>query len=571
MGVANSIANAVRPVFLFALGFFPFLNPLHTDPLPTFYSEWLAAALGLAVAGTALLRLSDAASIAVPRLAVLPMSLAAVALAHLASGHASHPDAALMHVLYLLLATLLIVVGRTIADLGGTADGLRGLAAGLAAGAAFQSAVILLQRGGVAWEWLHSPWMIGTWTGGALGQRNHLVDYLWLGIACLGYLIACKTLRPAIGFALVLTIAAASILPGSRSAFLYPATLAALAVLAARRERGSQGWRAAAWLFVLTIPMMLAVDRLAPQLLAVETQRAMTASERLAARELDPVRSGLLQVAWQAATERPLSGHGLGSAQAVTFAHADAWPANTPPVVAEHFHNLVAHWLVEFGVPVTLLAVGFLVWWGFGVLRGASSSEQWRSLAMLSVIGVHSLLEYPLWQTYFLVPAAIAGGALEARATSLPLPGRYRGFAWAGLLAGALLLGSLWHDYGRLERVAASTRPGSAPALVEFGLGEALALQRHSLLAPQATVAAAGAMGISREYLRDKLVLCDAALRITPTGDVVAKCSASAALAGRQSEARQLLQKAGRVYGPHPAWPSLQAAFPELGGLDQRR
>ena len=190
---------------------------------------------------------------------------------------------------------------------------------------------------------------------------------------------------------------------------------------------------------------------------------------------------------------------------------------------------------------------------------------------MLSVIGVHSLLEYPLWQTYFLVPAAIAGGALEARATSLPLTGRYRGVAWIGLLAGALTLGSLWHDYGRLERVAAATRPGSTPAMVEYGIGEALALQRHSLLAPQATVAAAGAMGVSREYLRDKLVLCDAALRITPTGDVVAKCAAIAALAGRESEARNLLQKAGRVYGPHPAWPSLQTEFPELGRLDERR
>ena len=558
------------PLFLFAAGVVPFLNPIHTDPLPGFYSEWLAAALGLAIAAAALVRSARSHTLPVPYLALLPAMLIGAALAQLASGHAAHPDAALMYIHYLLLTILLAIAGRCFASSSAGPGRLHWMAAGLAAGASVQAAVILLQRGGVPWAWLHSPWVTGTWTGGALGQRNHLVDYLWLGIASIGYLTARGTLKIPFATGLVIAIAAASVMAGSRSAFLYPIALAVLAILAARGDRSRHRWRAVAALLALTIPAMFMVDRMALSP-AAEGRRDATATERLAARELDPVRSGLLRVAWHAAQERPLAGYGVGSAQAVSFAHADTWPPQAPPVVAEHFHNLVAQWLVEFGLPVAVIAVAFLAWWGFGVLRSASAAETWWLLGVLAVVGLHSLLEYPLWFAYFLIPAAIAGGASDSRVANLPFHGRYQAFAWMVLLAGALLLGNLWRDYGRLERVAAATRTGSSPPLVEQGLDEALSLSRDSLLAPRAIVAAAGAMGVSREHSTEKRALCNAALRITPTGDVVAKCAAINALGGRKEEAEQLLRKAGSVYGPHPAWISLKREFPELGSLDSGR
>ena len=537
------------PLFLFAAGVVPFLNPIHTDPLPGFYSEWLAAALGLAIAAAALVRSARSRTLPVPYLALLPAMLIGAALAQLASGHAAHPDAALMYIHYLLLAILLAIAGRCFAGSSAGPGHLPWLPAGFAAGASVQAAVILLQRGGVPWAWLHSPWVTGTWTGGALGQRNHLVDYLWLGIASIGYLTARGTLKIPFATGLVIAIAAASVMAGSRSAFLYPIALAVLAILAARRDRSRHRWRAVAALLALTIPAMLAVDRMVVPSTA-EGRRDATATERLAARELDPVRSGLLQVAWQAMRERPLAGYGVGSAQAVTFDHADTWPPQASPVVAEHFHNLFAQWFVEFGAPVALLAIGVLAWWGLGAVRSASGPEPWWLLMVLAIVGLHSLLEYPLWFAYFLVPAAIAGGALGSGGTNLPVGRRHRVFAWLVLLADVVILGGLWYDYKRLERAAAATRPGSPPVMVEYGIDEALSLSHNSLLAPQAIVAAAAAMGVSRQGAEDKWRICERALRVSRGADVTAKCGAIGILANNRT-ASHLWSRSAYVYGEH--------------------
>jgi len=82
----------------------------------------------------------------------------------------------------------------------------------------------------------------------------------------------------------------------------------------------------------------------------------------------------------------------------------------------DHSHNLLLQLAVEFGVPAALLVLGLLaasLWAGRRALTAADDEQAMSArtaLFMLAVVGVHSLLEYPLWYAYFLLPTAALWG-----------------------------------------------------------------------------------------------------------------------------------------------------------------
>lgn len=564
MSAAQRLASSMGTVSLGLVALLPVLNPLHTLPIPSFYSEWLAAALGLVVIGCAIFAPRPAGGLQVPALVLLPLGLAAAVLVQLTFDHVSHPRYALLYCSILLFAGALMMIGRLNADRLGLERVADILATGLVAGALLQSAVVLLQRAGVDMPWIGLTGGSGTSSGGVLGQRNHLVDYLWLGIASVMYLRVTERISPWIASTMIVGLAVVSVLPGSRSAFLYPTGLAALAILAWYRSGRQAAWRTLAIVCLLTIPAMLVVDRFP----GTGTTTGSTATERLAAPELDPIRSGLLQVAWLAVLDRPLSGYGVGAAPNVTFQHAATWPKNTRPVVAEHFHNLAAQWLVEFGLPITLAALGFIAFWLISAIRNARSAAQWWIVSLLVVVGLHSQLEYPLWLVYFLVPTTIVAGAVGPNLpVRLQLGPRHMLVAAIGLTTAGATMASLLLDYRQLEIVAAASGPKMGPRHLEQAIASALTLERESLLAPQATVLLAGAMGVSQEGAAEKWSLCRQALRISPTRDVVLKCPALAAINGERSEAQRLQRLGMILYGDNPYWWALRAEFPELNDL----
>jgi len=103
-----------------------------------------------------------------------------------------------------------------------------------------------------------------------------------------------------------------------------------------------------------------------------------------------------------------------------------AWtltPFPTRPVAFfDHTHNLLMQWAVEFGLPVTALLVVLTLVAVKTLFAGLfQRATREADAAVLSTIGacsvivaiaaLHSLLEYPLWYSYFLLPTAFAFGA----------------------------------------------------------------------------------------------------------------------------------------------------------------
>jgi hypothetical protein len=81
----------------------------------------------------------------------------------------------------------------------------------------------------------------------------------------------------------------------------------------------------------------------------------------------------------------------------------------------DNAHNLILHMAFVWGVPLTLAGVALVLWL---VWRGAPWRERdsMRQMAwgVLLVIGIHSMLEYPLWYGPFFMTAAMCVGILLA-------------------------------------------------------------------------------------------------------------------------------------------------------------
>lgn len=82
-------------------------------------------------------------------------------------------------------------------------------------------------------------------------------------------------------------------------------------------------------------------------------------------------------------------------------------------LMLDNAHDLPLHLAVELGVPLALLFCGIVLWW---LWRNRPWSEQSpeRQLmwGVLLAIGIHSLLEYPLWYSHFQLACGLALGAL---------------------------------------------------------------------------------------------------------------------------------------------------------------
>jgi hypothetical protein len=87
-----------------------------------------------------------------------------------------------------------------------------------------------------------------------------------------------------------------------------------------------------------------------------------------------------------------------------------------PTAFFDHTHDLPLQLIVELGIPLALVVLGFMVWalwqglvraWATQGPAGHGARAAW---VMVAMIGIHSLDEYPLWYAYFLLPAAWAWG-----------------------------------------------------------------------------------------------------------------------------------------------------------------
>ena len=153
--------------------------------------------------------------------------------------------------------------------------------------------------------------------------------------------------------------------------------------------------------------------------------------------------------------ERPWTGWGWGE---LAYAHYAAdYPGKRFCLLVDNAHNLPLQLAVELGLPFALAACGLALWLAWRA-RPWRETDPARQLAwgLLVPIGVHSMLEFPLWYGPFQLMAACALALLWPRFWRAPVRAAVRVplLCAAGLAAGVWLAGIalLARDYHRVSQ-----------------------------------------------------------------------------------------------------------------------
>lgn len=259
---------------------------------------------------------------------------------------------------------------------------------------------------------LADGWLVATNTSpgravGNLRQPNHLATALLCAMVMTAWLWQAGRLRAPWAAASLVAMVLAVALSASRTGALSLGVL----LLWATVDRTLP--RAARWTLALT-PVVYLFCWAGLAEYAEWQQAHFYGVERLQSHaDVSSSRFAIWRNALTLIAQNPWTGVGWGN---FNFAWTFTPFPDRPVAFFDHTHNLPLQLAVEIGLPATALVLG-LFGWALWRARGA-----WRvageqpghparaAFVMLVVLGVHSLLEYPLWYAYFLLPAAWALG-----------------------------------------------------------------------------------------------------------------------------------------------------------------
>lgn len=504
----------------------PFVVPVDGLPVPTFYQEWAAIALGCTA--FLMLLLSQAKTgIEVPRTALLPLGILVLLLIQMTQGKLNYWQQGAIGAMYLLWSVAMMCVGRALRQWFGW-DGFCAMSAwAVSIGALFCAIFGALQLIGADMSGLLLS-MSGQRLRGNLGQANQFASYLCLGLLATIYLTCMRRLNPfAASGAIVLLLALVN-LSGSRSVWLYMAAAIMLAVWVYLGSRSAQTkalvvWTSAATVALLVLKLIFGIvseEATLPQ--AVDIAGSSVAqggpSPRLAI-----WLASLLMI-----KSAPLAGVGFDAFAWNYFLLAGQLPAGIPEEITDNAHNLVLHSFAEFGLPGAILLIGAAAFWWVPRFRDKAGIHGWWVLSVVAVLCVHSLLEYPLWYAYFLGLFALFVGAGDSVVWYVGSVSRLR-IVVAVLCIGIVwTLASVFNDYRRVERLGVVAEAGMRTDVRKA----AVEASRSTLFPDIVELGLSRTISIDRNALNAKLELNGRVLRTNPDSDVVYRQSALLALDG---------------------------------------
>ncbi|WP_425256819.1 Wzy polymerase domain-containing protein [Rubrivivax sp. RP6-9] len=447
-----------RALLAIAAATAPSLLAYNVSPSPTFLNQALALALWGGFVIAAAPGSGRASRGAGPLLAALALLLAAVLWSW---GPGALPMGLALSAVGLLLAAAVLVASGAGAHARPDAAQAFGdfclawvVAGVLNVGIA---AVQVFAPGWTDGDWLATSGIPGRAVGN-LRQPNHLSSLLlWSAIAVVA-LLELRRLSRGWAVALFAAMVFAVVLTASRTGTVSVVLLALWGLADRRLARPTRA-------LLLAAPVVYAVAWFGMAEWAQLTQAAFGGAARLAESDVSGSRFGIWANTLALIRQHPWGGVGFGE---FNFAWSLTPFPGRPTAFFDHTHNLPLQLAVELGLPLAALVLGLLLW---ALARAALAA--WRdggdtgtgrrcATVMVVMIGLHSLLEYPLWYSYFLLPAAWAwafalgrSDGIAARGASPPA----RSFVAAGA---ALVLGAVLAvaDYRSVAAIfSASTVP----------------------------------------------------------------------------------------------------------------
>jgi O-antigen ligase len=528
----------------------PFLYYRHAYPVTTFYEEWGAALMGVC-AMPLLLTQGFWQAPRIPRIALLPAGFMLLVLLQLALGRIAYASHALLLMLYFLWAALLMLLGQFLRTELGLQRIATTLAGFLLAGAELSAVVGVLQH--FHWATLLDTVVLvdeHLTVFGNMGQPNHFADYTSLGLASLGLFYAGRHVRAWQAALLAVPLLFVLVLSGSRSAWLYLLCFAVMAAFWRRRDKSEARLLHYSLALLLGFGLMHLVVQLPGIGGVTPVERMLESASKLAgsgmgsagSMEQKSIRLSIWREAWLIFSQFPVLGAGLGQ---FAWQHFLLGPVLRNPGVTglyNNAHNLVMQAAAETGLAGLAVLLGPLFLWVQKLREERLTVYHWWGAGLLAVLGVHSLLEYPLWYSYFLGVAALTLGMLEGY-TYRFRPRVILRVSLAGvLLAGLLMLAQLGYSYHDLETLN-TMRPQTQQEMNRL-VGGLRTMATHPLLEPFAEVALSGMLEAGPSSAAGEHALNTRVMRYVPIDSVVYRESLYLALEGRMDEAEAQVERA---------------------------
>jgi len=260
-------------------------------------------------------------------------------------------------------------------------------------------------------DWAQGAWIAAApadgRASGNLRQPNHLSSLLVWAIVALTWLAQSRVIRPLYALPVGLFFVFGIVLTGSRTGLLDFGLLTVWALIDRRlptRVRIGLGssllvywalwWAMADWAHAMHATF------------GGEARMGMQG-------DISSSRYGIWRDTWQLILQHPWFGVGWGE---FNFAWSLTPFPHRPVAFFDHTHNIALQFAVELGLPLAAVLMLFLLAGlacvflnGQRADPGVSAMVRTTFMIVLT-IGVHSMLEYPLWYSYFLLPTGFAFG-----------------------------------------------------------------------------------------------------------------------------------------------------------------
>ncbi|MEP7102586.1 MAG: Wzy polymerase domain-containing protein [Burkholderiales bacterium] len=534
--------------FIALLGLLPYISTIKLPPIPSFWAEWVAVVLVIGCIVSLRKRVerpiagSATRPVAVPVVVLAFGALAAALLLQLLLGQPMFRGAPLLTLLALVLATLVCLAGTRVREAGEATRLLDVWSIGLLIALVLNLLAVLGER-----EGLHLYiYQLGTRTPplraeGLIGQPNQLAVFAGLASVAAHYLWMRGKLS-SIGHVLVSLVAGILIAASaSRAGALLWILGAALSALALREHPlRRQGWR----LLVVGTALFFAAQvgwKLLQSHAAVNI--SVLRSDSLG-------RIELLRDSWALIRLHPWSGVGYGNFMGARWAELST---SLFEPAANHAHNLVAELLAELGVipgALVLIPLGWALWNCVRVVtRRGVAAEQFLAASAALLLAGYSLVEYPLWYTFFMLPFALLLGLVEQHDLTLrlsPAPRLLRGIGWA--IALAICVG-LAFDYHRSEELYSNLelqQRESKGGVVRIPLEEARRVSALSAFDMYANLMYSRAMAPDGLFMGYKVEIAERATMGMTNQETIARQVALLVVASDLDAARVLLARTHR-------------------------
>ena len=265
--------------------------------------------------------------------------------------------------------------------------------------------------------WADGNWIAPSGIAGRavsnMRQPNHMSSLLlWSLIAAvwLGEAPRASGSRRALAVCVGVLMMFGLVLSGSRTGALGTLILAAWGLLDRRLSRRARA-------LLLLAPVLYALMWAGAAAWSHHAHQVFGGDAQLNKSDISSSRFGIWGNTLSLIGAHPWFGVGFGE---FNFAWTLTPFPGRPVAFFDHTHNLPLQFAVELGLPLAALVMALLLWalWALlmRALRAPAGADDAPSglhraaFVMVLMVLLHSLLEYPLWYAYFLLPAAFVFG-----------------------------------------------------------------------------------------------------------------------------------------------------------------